>query len=120
VKVIEVDADGNELEDVTATATASGVVPQKIYSITWSYYPLTVYLTFDTATFKLTVKAVVKVPVIGNRTLGPYIIQPPILCVTLGYPKILAVKLCISLVLRRLTLTGTILGTSVTFTLLRW
>lgn len=122
VKVVEVDADGNELEDVTsAMAAAKGKPFEKFFRGTWTYGLVTVDVNFGMVSHTGTVKASVRIPVIGIiKTLGPYNITPAAPCVTMGYVGIFLVKVCVSVALRKVVLTGLVLGKMVLVTLISW
>jgi hypothetical protein len=114
--VFKVGADG---QPEAVTAAAGGVVPSGVYSFNYKLGPFKISGTIDTGALTVNAKAEVKI-LFWWKTIGSVNINTSRPCITLGYPKIVSLSLCLDLPGRTLVLRASILGQSVNVNLVRW
>jgi hypothetical protein len=114
--LFKVGADGKR---EAVTVAAGGVAPQGVFSFNYKLGPFRISGTIDTSALSVNAKAEVKL-LFWWKTIGSININPLRPCITLGYPKIVSLSLCLDLPGRALTLNASIVGKNVSVKLIRW
>ncbi|WIA34574.1 hypothetical protein OEZ86_012894 [Tetradesmus obliquus] len=114
----QVGADG-QTQVITSSAAASGVVPAGVWTFNYKLGPFRLSGTIDTGALSVTAKEEVKI-LFWWKTIGSININTARPCITLGYPKIVGMSLCLELPSRALVLRASIVGQTVTVNLVRW
>jgi hypothetical protein len=87
---------GDDGQTEAVVASADGVVPQGVLKFNYKLGPLRISGTMDTAALSVKAKADVKI-LLWWKTIGSVSINPAKPCITLGYPKIVPLSLCLDL-----------------------
>jgi hypothetical protein len=110
---------GDDSQTEAVVASADGVVPQGSYTFKYKLGPFKLSGSIDTSALSVSAKAEVKI-LFWWKTIGSININPAKTCITLGYPKIVSLSLCLDLPGRALVLNASILGKGVSVKLIRW
>jgi hypothetical protein len=114
--LFKVDADGKR---EAVEIAAGGVAPQGVFSFSYKLGPFKISGRIDTSSLSVEAKAEVKL-LFWWKTIGSININPLRPCITLGYPKIVSLSLCLDLPGRALVLNASIVGKNVSVKLVRW
>jgi hypothetical protein len=110
---------GEDGQTEAVVASADGVIPQGVFSFNYKLGPFKISGTIDTGALSVNAKAEVKI-LFWWKTIGSISINPLKPCITLGYPKIVSLSLCLDLPGRALVLNASIVGKGVSVKLIRW